>query len=441
MVALALVVALGGCVADEPEGAPEVGLPTPSRSEPADPGLGQNASIGPLTPVRVTVSDGADAGAAAGRSLNVPEGWQAEVWANVPNARLAAWTPDGRLLVSTGGRGAVAVLTPRGEGRAPEAATLLDGLRNPQGLAITQQDDRTALVVGEETRLVAYDYADGEASDPDVIIDGLPSAGHGAKAVVIQDETVYYSLGSSGNRDPADRRASPERAVVGRVDLDGSGNRSFATGVRNGFGLDFAPDGTLFAAVNQADNQPYPFEDETGRIGQVVPSYVKENPIEQVSRIVEGAELGWPFCVPDTRGVSDNLDIPFVNDPVLNPDGEALDCATLTPTMLGLPSHSAPLGLAFTHGSALPAEIGNGALLSAHGSWNRDPPRPPYVAYSAWNDATDSLEPPVELITGFQDESGSRWGRVVTAIPGPDGSIYVTDDEAGLVYRITPDFS
>jgi glucose/arabinose dehydrogenase len=356
--------------------------------------------------------------------------------AEVPGARLAAWAPDGRLVVSTGDRGVVALLTPADNVKAPTVATLLDGLDNPQGLALAEQDGQTVLVVGEETRLVAYDYADGAVSNRRVIIDGLPGGGHGSKAVAVRGDAVSYSLGSATNRDPVDRTSNPRRALVAQVRLDGTGNRTIGTGIRNGFGLAYAPDGSLFVAVNQADNQPYPFRDDRGQYGETVQEFVNDNPVEQLSRITPGTDLGWPYCVPDSRkGVTD---LPFVNDPVNNPDGQALDCGDIGTTMVGLPSHSAPLGLAFTSGSGLPDAIGNGALITAHGSWNRQPPRPPYVAYSPWDDQTKTLGAPVELVTGFQDEDGSRWGRTVTAVPGPDGSVSLTDDEAGLVYRLTP---
>lgn len=397
-----------------------------------------SGELGPLAPVPLTAASGVDAGTADGRSLNLPAGWSAEVWANVPGARLAAWAPDGRLAVSTGDRGVVSILTPTSGGQAPTTATLLGGLAGPQGLAFAEQDGRTVLVIGEETRLVAFDYAAGEVSNRRVIIDGLPTAGHGGKAVTVRDGVVYYSVGSATNRDPADRTSSPERAIVAQVGLDGSGNRTVATGVRNGFGLSFAPDGTLFTAVNQADNQPYPFRDDTGQYGQTVREFVNENPVDQVSRITPGTDLGWPYCVPDTRGSRDLTGLSFVNDPLNNPDGQALGCGGIGTTMVGLPAHSAPLGLAFTHGTDLPEALGNGALITAHGSWNRQPPRPPYVAYSSWDDATNTLGAPVELVTGFQNDDGSRWGRSVAAVPGPDGSIYLTDDEAGLVYRLTP---
>ncbi|MBX3193804.1 MAG: hypothetical protein KF727_01725 [Microbacteriaceae bacterium] len=423
-----VIAALAACTAS---GEPDSGLGSPAPNS-------TTAAPGPLAPVELTVAAGTDGGAATGRTLNLPVGWSAEVWAAVPQARLAAWTPDGRLVVSSGRSGRLTLLTPGSPGNAPTAETLLDGQSNPQGVAFAQDGTRDVLVVGEDSQIVVWNYADGSVADRRVLVDGLPTSGHGSKAVTVTGSTVFYSLGSSGNRDPRDRDADPERAAVWQVNLDGSGNQVVASGVRNGFGLAIAPDGTLFTAVNQADNQPYPFRDDSGGYGQVVRDYVNENPIEPVTRLTPGIDLGWPLCVPDTRESADLTGLPYVPDPEFNPDDAELDCAQLPNTMVGLPAHSAPLGLAFTAGTAIEGAVGNGALITAHGSWNRQPPRPPYVAFSAWDAGTATLRAPVELVTGFQQDDGSRWGRAVTAIPGPDGSLYVTDDDAGLIYRITP---
>jgi glucose/arabinose dehydrogenase len=332
----------------------------------------------------------------------------------------------------------VQVLTPASGGHGPTETTLLDGLDNPQGVAFAKQRGRHILVVAEPTRIVAYDYAAGAVSNQRVIIDGLPGGGHGSKTVVVRGGQIFYNVGSLTNSDPIDRTSTPQRAIIAQVGLDGTGNRTIATGVRNGSGLSFAPDGTLFTAINQADNQPYPFRDDTGQYGRIVRSYVNENPVDQVARVTTGTELGWPYCVPDTTGRQDLTDLGYVSQPTNNPDGAVLDCSTVSRTQLGLPAHSAPLGFAFTQGSALPRSLARGALITAHGSWNRTPPREPYVVYSAWDNHNRTLTPPQALVTGFQNSDGTRWGRSVDAIPGPDGSIYLSDDAAGLVYRLTP---
>jgi glucose/arabinose dehydrogenase len=73
-----------------------------------------------------------------------------------------------------------------------------------------------------------------------------------------------------------------------------------------------------------------------------------------------------------------------------------------------------------------------------HGSWDRQPPQTPAVLWMAWDAKAETLMPAITLVAGFQESNGSRWGRPVDAVPGPDGSLYVSDDTAGAIYRLTP---
>lgn len=439
-VALSAAVALGlaGCSGSTSD-APATGSATSGAASSA----GSSATAGgtstaALTPVALQAAPGVDAAAASGHSLNLPAGWSGQVWANVPGARIAAWTPDGKLLVSGGAKGTLTLVSPDTNGGGPTARVTQSDLADPQGIAFATWQGRPVLVLGEEDKITAWDYADGGLSNRRVLVDRLPTGGHGSKAVTIRDTAVFYSLGSSGNREPGDRDADPERATVWQVGLDGSGNKKVARGIRNGFGLAIAPDRTLFTAVNQSDNVPYPYRDDSGNYGKVVREFVNENPVEQVTRLTDGVDLGWPYCMPDIRNSPTRTNIPYVAEQSTNADGTKLDCGKLPPTMLGLPAHSAPLGLAFTQGTALEKSLGNGALVAAHGSWNRTPPQQPYVTFSPWDAKTNSLGPAREIVTGFQGDDGKRWGRSVMALPGADGALYLTDDTAGLVYRLTP---
>ena len=157
--------------------------------------------------------------------------------------------------------------------------------------------------------------------------------------------------------------------------------------------------------------------------------------------VTAGRDLGWPYCNPDqdvNHPAGSLADVPFVADAVTNPGSRNLDCATLPAVQVGLPAHSAPLGMSFLEGSAVPAPWSGGAVVAVHGSWNREPPRPPAVLWMAWNGAGHTLEPAVTLVGGFQNSDGSRWGRPVDAVPGPDGVLYISDDLAGAIYRLVP---
>ena len=105
----------------------------------------------------------------------------------------------------------------------------------------------------------------------------------------------------------------------------------------------------------------------------------------------------------------------------------------------GIPAHSPPLGCHFLQGSSLPAPWSAGAVVAVHGSWDRERPRAPAALWLPWETRTRTLGPAITLVGEFQEPNGSRWGRTVDAVPGPDGALYLSDDQDGAIYRIVPD--
>ena len=387
------------------------------------------------------------------RTVYAPKGWTVSLWARVEGARMALWTPDGRLLVSRPKSGDVQLLTPGAAATdVPRATTLIDGLTQPHGLAFDGDD----LLIASSDRVDRWRYADGRLTDRRTVVDGLPDGStgelrgayaHALKSVAVGDDgTVYVSIGSTGNTSAEDREADPQRAAILEV-VDGRAV-PFASGVRNGTGLAVAPDGAVWTAVNNRDRVAYPYDraydgGSGSDLGRVLQDYVNDHPLEPVAKLTQGRDLGWPYCNPDPDvepGVAgsalDYSDRPFVRDAELNRDGSKLDCGALAPVEQGLPAHSAPLGLSFAKDGVLPDPWGAGALIGVHGSWNRTPPRAPEVAFMPWRNG--SLGDAETLLSGFQTTDGSRWGRPVAAVTGPDGAVYVTDDDAGAVYRMQP---
>lgn len=402
--------------------------------------------------VEVMVPPGQGGAFAVKRKLHVPPGWTVSVWARVSDARMEAWTPQGDLLVSQPDEGTVAELMPDKKGLAREL-TVLTGLTQPQGLAFARVGGDWMLYVAEADQLVRYAWREnGVSGKPQVIAPHLPGIkpsgddNHTVKDVAVApDGTLYFNVGSSSNASPDDRAFQPPRATIMSVRPDGTGLRVVERGVRNGEGLAVAPDGTAWTAVNNRDNIPYPFHSPYAghhdAFGQVIQAYVNNHPPDEVVPVTQGRDLGWPYCNPDqdvNHPAGSLTRIPLVPDALTNPHGHHLSCAHLPPVDVGLPAHSAPLGLAFLERSHLPAPWKNGAVVAVHGSWNRVPPRPPAVLWLPWNAAKRSLGAAVVMVTGFQNSDGSRWGRPADAVPGPDGALYISDDTAGAIYRLAP---
>lgn len=383
--------------------------------------------------------------------LEVPKGWKASVWARVEGARMEAVTPEGNLLVSVPSQGTILELS--GKGTATKENVVLAGLESPQGLAFAKRGGAWVLYVGESDQIDSYPWkGGGQVGAQTVIAPDLPDeepAGddiHRQKDVAVApDGTIYFDVGSSSNASPADRGYDPPRGVIDSVGPEGGPVKVVMKGVRNGEGLGLAPDGTVWTAINNRDEIPYPFHGEYGgeseAFGQVIHDYVDNHPPDEVAPVTQGRDLGWPLCNPEQGKNTPKgslADIPFVPDAETNPGGKALDCSKLEPLQVGLPAHSAPLGMSFLEGTKVPKPYSGGAVIAAHGSWDRQEPRPPAVLWLRWDAKRKTLLPAKTLIGGFQEENGERWGRPVDAVPGPEGALYVSDDTAGAIYKIVP---
>jgi glucose/arabinose dehydrogenase len=383
--------------------------------------------------------------------VSVPKGWKASVWARPQGARLEAVTPEGNLLVSTPSVGAVIELS--GGAAAEGEKVVLAGLESPQGLAFAKRGGSWVLYVGESDQIDAFPWrGHGRVGAQKVLAPNLPDeqpAGddiHRQKDVVVApDGTIYFDVGSSSNASPADRGYEPPRGVIDSVGPDGGKVTVVMRGVRNGEGLALAPDGTIWTAINNRDEIPYPFhgeaEGKSEAFGEVIRSYVDNHPPDEVVPVTAGRDLGWPLCNPEQGRSTPRgslADVPLIPDSVTNPGGKALDCSKLAPIEVGIPAHSAPLGMSFLAGTKVPAPWRGGAVVAAHGSWDRQEPRPPAVLWMRWDAKRRTLEPAKTLVSGFQDASGERWGRPVDVVPGPEGALFVSDDTAGAIYKLTP---
>ncbi|MFD1732213.1 PQQ-dependent sugar dehydrogenase [Deinococcus malanensis] len=254
------------------------------------------------------------------------------------------------------------------------------------------------------------------------------------------------SIASATNADPSDLAATPKRGAVYTYAANMLGQTAtagtlYAQGIRNAEGLAIAP-GTsdLWVAVNNRDNIAYPFHrDITGDgqddYGKVIPSYVDDHPPEELIRVRNGGHYGWPFCNPNPDGGL--LNMPFDRDVQTNADGSRLNCDTADRVTVGMPAHSAPLGLTFWTGPNVPGSYAGGAVVGQHGSWNR-------TSFSGhkfvlFPKTVGGLGTERDLVTGFVTDPVNkvRWGRPVDAAVAPDGGLYLSDDQSGTVYHLS----
>lgn len=335
----------------------------------------------------------------------VPEGFSLGLYAaDLPRVRFMRFTPAGDLLVSRPHAGDILLLRrdADGDGRPDARETLISGLERPLGLEISGD----WLYIAESNRIgrVFFDSHTGTlVGDYQPLVEGLTDNGnHWSKTIRIgPDKKLYLSQGSTCN---VCQEEDTRRATMMRFALDGTQGETVATGLRNSVGFDWAPwDGALYATDNGRD-----------LLGDDFP------PCE-LNRIETGGFYGWPFFNGDN-----------VPDPDMGPDPLAAQRTPIKPAH-GFRPHNAPLGMTFLNADTLPKQFQRSALVALHGSWNRSSPDGYKVVSLHWTD--DGIEER-DFLTGF-NQDGDISGRPVDVAQGPDGAIYVSDDYAGAIYRVT----
>jgi glucose/arabinose dehydrogenase len=350
--------------------------------------------------VETEVGDPAGFGV-SGETLQIPPGYTVSaVAANLGGPRFMDFDNASNLLVGAADAGIV-YRFPFADGLLGEPEVLISGLQQPASVAVFAADDGDYLYVGESDQVSRFSYDPaGPVGDQEIVIADLPTGGHSTRTVAFgPDGMLYLAVGSSCN---ICLEEDPIRSTVSRANPDGSDLEIIATGLRNPVGLDFQP-GTdlLWATVNERDNQG------------------NEIPPDLVTIIEEGANYGWPECMP----------------PDATPQEAGADCADVTPPTIGIQAHSAPLGLAFMEGESIPDELDGDLIVVQHGSWNREPPAAPKLLLIDFEEGTPVAAR--DFVTGWQDASGERWGRPAGVVLAPDGSLIVSDDTNGQLYRIS----
>jgi glucose/arabinose dehydrogenase len=334
--------------------------------------------------------------------LIAPEGFKVSVYADgLKNPRLMAVAPGGDLFVADQGSGRVYVLPDRNkDGVADSRQVYAEGLNAPHGLAF--HGDSLYVANTDSVVRFAYKSGDQKASGSPVRLIDLPTGGgHSTRTIVFgPDNKMYVAAGSSCN---VCEESDPKRAAVWVYDEDGKNGKLYASGLRNAVGLAWQGD-TLYASMNGRDN-----------LGDNIPP-------EAFFRLKSGGFYGWPYCY--------NLNGSQVFDKDFGRK-DASVCKAAVPAFATVTAHSAPLGINFYTGKAFPAGY-QGMLFSAlHGSWNRS---------ERSGDKVVMIDPKSgkvsDFLTGFLNGQTSL-GRPAGVIAAADGSLMVTDDQNGAVYRVS----
>jgi glucose/arabinose dehydrogenase len=349
--------------------------------------------------------------------LQVPAGFEVNVYAEgLDRPRWLALTPTGDVLVTETRANRIRLLRDGdGDGVAEVRqtfATAANGLAIPFGMTFSDN----AFFLGNTDAVLRFPYQKGQQQLTGVgqKITDLPGGGynqHWTRNVVIAPDLkqLYVSIGSRSNND----EEPLPRASVQVMNLDGSGRQTFASGLRNPVGLDFHPQTKeLYATVNERD----------GLGDDLVPDYL--------TRVQAGQFYGWPY----TYLTPDRLDPSYVqNGRSVRPD---LAAKTRTPDVL-FQAHSAALGMQFYDRQTFPQKYRNGAFVAFRGSWNRNQGTGYKVVFVPFEKGK-ALGYYEDFLTGFltNPQGPDTWGRPVGLLVLPDGSLLVTEEANGRIYRV-----
>lgn len=387
-----------------------------------------------LPPKPVTLSPPSDKALQPGTpeqnllGLSLPAGFSISIFADnlvntrglLVNPRVLSWDPDlaftggtkRELFLSAPSQGQIAVLVDELEGNVwvKKPLQILENLDRPHGFTFrceetTEIDYQCWLYVAETDKVVRYDYKTyhRDAKNGHVVF-RMPGGGnHFTRTIQFgPDGRLYVSIGSSCN---VCLEKDERRAAIYSMNKDGSDVRLFARGLRNSVFFTWHPrTGKMWAT-------------EMGRdlLGD-------DSPPDEINIVEEGKDYGWPNCF------GKNVVDPFGND--------ANRCRNTTPSHIDLPAHSAPLGLTFIpENSAWPKEYWGDLLVAYHGSWNRSVPTG-YKVVRVKLDEQGNSEGIEDFITGWLTENGEATGRPVDLLFAPDGTLFISDDKAGVIYRV-----
>jgi glucose/arabinose dehydrogenase len=338
-------------------------------------------------------------------SIKLPEGFVISVFAEVPNARSLAMSPNGTIFVGNRDEDKVyAVKDTDGDHQVDKKWVLASGLNMPNGVAFHKGD----LYIAEVSKISKIKNIESTLENPgtlELVYDKYPTeTHHGWKYIAFgPDEKLYIPVGAPCNICES---ADPVYASITRMNADGTGMEIFASGVRNTVGFAWHPETkNIWFTDNGRD-----------MMGDDVP------PCELNTASQMNMHFGYPYCHGGT-----------IKDPEF---GDKKACPEFTAPVQNLGAHVAALGLKFYTGTQFPQAYRNQIILAEHGSWNRSK-KSGYKLSLVTLDSSGKALDYKPFASGWLDENTQKvWGRPVDVLVMPDGSMLVSDDQAGVIYRI-----
>jgi glucose/arabinose dehydrogenase len=357
------------------------------------------------------------------KKIKLPEGFKIDLYAIVPDARHMAVAPSTNMLfVGTRKTTVWAVTDRNSDGIADEVKSFAPSLKFsvPNGVCWTKDG---FLIVAEHNRVLNFPAAEFFYEGPDVaVIEVVPqgklipvedeSYNHGARTCRIgNDNKLYVTLGQPFNVQPRDKIDSFNKSGIGGIvrmnPFDGSGREVFATGVRNSVGIE----------VNRKNGDIWFTDNQTDGMGDLIPA-------GEVNRATKAGQFyGYPWIQGETRITEMGYD----KDPL----------PAHTKAEILTDAHAADLGITIYSGKKFPAKYQGGLLWAQHGSWNRTTPIGARVMFAPLNADGSAGKAEVFADGWLNPETNQYRGRPVDVANMPDGSILVSDDFSGAIYRIT----
>lgn len=335
-------------------------------------------------------------------SLQVPSGFKVNVFADgFGQPRHLALAPNGDVFISDPGRGEIVVLTDANrDGKAEGRTVFASGLNRPYSIEF----HKNWVYVGNTDAVVRFPYKSGDrkATGPAEKLIDLPEGGHWTRTATFgPDGRLYVSVGSTCN---VCEENDPRRAAIWVYDENGKNGKVYATGLRNAVGLAWF------------NNQLYATNNGRDQLGDNLPP-------EGFYKVKEGGFYGWPYCYTTQAGQPQVWDRDFGRK-------TADTCKNATPAFSLVTAHSAPLGLAFYTGNTFPAAYKGQMFVALHGSWNRSQKSGYKVVM-----VSPQTGKVTDFMTGFL-KGQTTLGRPVALAVAADGSLLLSDDGAGKVWRV-----